>query len=1284
MALAASQNDGALLKNLVPLNALSDEQLGPLLSRIVVEKVKKGGSLFLAGDTDYQNIYLLSGKVALMRDGREVDEVNSGSETARYPIAHEFPRKFEARAKSVVSYVRVDGQMLSDLLVRSQADEMEVSEADESGDWMTQLLQHPTFQQIPPANMQQVMMRMEQVNVSAGDVIIKQGDEGDYYYMISRGNCVVTRQADETGAPIKLAQLGPGNSFGEEALLSQMPRGGTVTMLTDGVLVRLGKDDFQDLVSAPLSHPVNYKEACEQISGGACWLDVRMPEAFEARHLDDAVNLPSFSLRFQTFNLSNDKHYVVCSERSGSAAASAFLLMERGFRVSFLNEELEQVFNKIENELAEAAASEANDASDEPSDSATIEEYEQKLAHEQTKLQRLEQLYLTTKQQLTDADAEKQQALAKQEASYGQKLAELKEQITVLQLELDDIREQDDSSSSDSEIYQAQLNELKPRLQQAEQLLEQQQQDWQEERERLAAQVDELSNELSAIRQRGEEALTEQQQAHDVLQQRLLAAEQAKDAFEEQKLSLEQVCEQLKGEVNDQQVLVETLEQQLAEMAASRESMASDQDQERTQQLELIEQLNSDLSEARGTLAEEQAQLQEEVVRHQQQIDALQQQLESEQDEKSALLQAREELERDINDKLSRIDALEHQLKDQSETREANTSHWEQQRAELRQEIESLNHELDRVRGVLEDDKQHYQERVGTLQQELESERDEKSLLEQQLSELEESNAVHSNHLKREQDQQLQQIESLNCELEAEREQHREELLRLQEQLDSLQQGLDNERAEKESLDQAKAQIEQEISGKSTRIEELERQLSELVESGESYATDWEREREEQTRQIETLNQHLEQEQELRKEEQSRFQQQLDALQQQLASESDEKGTLEQSRTALESDIACQAAQIESLEQQLNELAEKRETTASDWDQERSSQRQQIESLTRKLDEAQAGLERALAQETELSDMRQEMERLKQTMESEREVKRVMDQQVEQLQASLEQAEQSQQETEEALQETIDEIVRKRDATKMENRQLIERLQQLESGGQNGDSSATAELQEEMESLRQQNHESRLRIDELKMKLAESKKQTVDDDLLIELEELRNCNEELIKELESSSPNDQPGSSELMERLEETQRQVHETEKERDSALSRVSKMQGEIQHLRSVMEQYVGEIQAVRANNGDNEVGALHGELEVGRDLDDVATQQQLRQELDTLREALQARERLLEEAAASQRAMEDSLEERDEMVDRLQTALEDVVHNAESDGDSEGAKKRASSMLAKMFKKE
>src|ERR1700722_20234722 len=104
---------------------------------------------------------------------------------------------------------------------------------------MRPLLQTKPFHPLPPANIQAIFMRLQRMPYRMGEVVIKQGDEGGYFYVIVNGRCVVTRETPLNKEGIKLAELGIGDTFGEEALIAEAKRNATVTMMTDGTLMRL-------------------------------------------------------------------------------------------------------------------------------------------------------------------------------------------------------------------------------------------------------------------------------------------------------------------------------------------------------------------------------------------------------------------------------------------------------------------------------------------------------------------------------------------------------------------------------------------------------------------------------------------------------------------------------------------------------------------------------------------------------------------------------------------------------------------------------------------------------------------------------------------------------------------------------------------------------------------------------------------------------------------------------------------------------------------------------------
>ncbi|MEM8984200.1 MAG: cyclic nucleotide-binding domain-containing protein, partial [Pseudomonadota bacterium] len=234
-----------------------------------------------------------------------------------------------------------DSDLLDVMLTWDQTGSYEVAELRgeqnvSDDDWMTTLLQTKAFHKIPPANIQAIFMRMQQINYKAGDQIIKQGAEGDYFYVITRGKALVTRETPLNKDGIKLAELIVGDTFGEEALISDAKRNATVTMLTDGAVMRLGKTDFNTLLNEPMLEWVDLEDAFRIVSKGGKWLDVRLPSEFETYHQDGAINIPLYFIRLKLGALSEDTPYVVCCDTGRRSSAGAFILAERGFQAFVL------------------------------------------------------------------------------------------------------------------------------------------------------------------------------------------------------------------------------------------------------------------------------------------------------------------------------------------------------------------------------------------------------------------------------------------------------------------------------------------------------------------------------------------------------------------------------------------------------------------------------------------------------------------------------------------------------------------------------------------------------------------------------------------------------------------------------------------------------------------------------------------------------------------------------------------------------------------------------------
>ena len=334
--------DKTLLKTFVPASALNSENFHELAGKTFVENIATGKEIFKEGDTDRKSVYLLEGQLEISSSKGESKIVMAGTDMAKHAIANQQPRKFTAIAKEDCKVARIDSDLLDILLTWDQLSGIEVDEIvteeatdeeDEGSDWMTRILQSKSFLQIPPANIQAMFMRMQDIPAKAGDVIIKQGGDGDYYYIIKHGKAKVTRTS-KTGSELTLATLGDGDAFGEEALLSEAKRNANIVMTTDGSLVRLSKEDFNELLKEPMLSWVSSAEADAMIKNeGAVWLDVRLESEHKNSGIDGSVNIPLFMLRLKAQSLDENKKYILYCDTGRRSSACAYLLSERGLQV---------------------------------------------------------------------------------------------------------------------------------------------------------------------------------------------------------------------------------------------------------------------------------------------------------------------------------------------------------------------------------------------------------------------------------------------------------------------------------------------------------------------------------------------------------------------------------------------------------------------------------------------------------------------------------------------------------------------------------------------------------------------------------------------------------------------------------------------------------------------------------------------------------------------------------------------------------------------------------------
>lgn len=150
---------------------------------------------------------------------------------------------------------------------------------EESSQLLSHLSKAEIVRSLPPEEVEGVLTCVEQVTVRNGEMIFQQGDPGNAFYIIKSGTVNIVSETD--GRQRTIAALGPGQSFGEMALLSGETRSASAVAAADTDLLRLGKEQFTALLEVSPA----LRAAVEQLNSQRILHNVHeLKEAMDADH----------------------------------------------------------------------------------------------------------------------------------------------------------------------------------------------------------------------------------------------------------------------------------------------------------------------------------------------------------------------------------------------------------------------------------------------------------------------------------------------------------------------------------------------------------------------------------------------------------------------------------------------------------------------------------------------------------------------------------------------------------------------------------------------------------------------------------------------------------------------------------------------------------------------------------------------------------------------------------------------------------------------------------------
>ena len=245
------------------LSSLDEEALRSLSARLQHEVYRAGQLVMRQGDPGDRFCFVESGRCAVEMEeasgiSHQVAEIGPGDFFGEVSLVQDVPRTATVRSLESVEILSLARDAFTELLA-----ELDVT----AEDVLTQVRNaafvrnHRLFAGVPATRMADLLRRLGQRAVSAGDDVVSQGEGGQSLYLVREGTFGVHHTSDE-GVVRQVATLGVGEHFGEIALLGDGVRTATVRAACDGVVLEIPADLFRDVLMKDFEAVLQLDRGC--------------------------------------------------------------------------------------------------------------------------------------------------------------------------------------------------------------------------------------------------------------------------------------------------------------------------------------------------------------------------------------------------------------------------------------------------------------------------------------------------------------------------------------------------------------------------------------------------------------------------------------------------------------------------------------------------------------------------------------------------------------------------------------------------------------------------------------------------------------------------------------------------------------------------------------------------------------------------------------------------------------------------------------------------------------
>ena len=191
------------------------------------------------------------------------------------------------------------------------------------------------FALIEPEKLYMLTEQMEEKTFPQGEDIVKQGEKGEFFYIIKSGRVEVLK-AKGGNAPERIATLVGGESFGEEALIREEGRNATVRTMEDTTVLALSKKEFDRVLKTSFLEFSFPEEVPLDRLADYVFIDARIRPEYEEEHIEGSINIPIEELRQRYHELDKSQQYLTYCTNDSRGMVAAFLMRSQGFNASNL------------------------------------------------------------------------------------------------------------------------------------------------------------------------------------------------------------------------------------------------------------------------------------------------------------------------------------------------------------------------------------------------------------------------------------------------------------------------------------------------------------------------------------------------------------------------------------------------------------------------------------------------------------------------------------------------------------------------------------------------------------------------------------------------------------------------------------------------------------------------------------------------------------------------------------------------------------------------------------